>query len=301
MIEKYCREDVAITRDLYYRGCKKGYVSYLHQGRTIDVTVDWSSYLDRIETVDIPSQNSLNRDFLQTIHELNEEFELYDAIVKVAQYHGLDLETDSPDGFSIREERLFKAIQNTFLGLARDKCVEQSRPGFWKITIKGTEKLGNSDRVHDRDRAFGQPILHAPSKALKLCCEPYTPPKSRKYVRESKKERNLTPQIDNGTSSETPTPNSIKIPLLQIIQKMGGEIELCQATEKIAEYLGILLTSIEKFGGTHIPNTEKGLLELMQNSANLLWFDDYLKPIRSGVWKITAKGIDQLRSANKIR
>ncbi len=146
LIEKYCREDVAITRDLYYRGCEKGYVSYLHQGRTIDVTVDWSSCLDRIETVDIPSQNSLNRDFLQTIHELG-EFVLYDAIVKVAQYYGLDLVTDSPDGLSVGEERLFKAIQNTFLCSARAKCVEQSRPGFWKITAKGIDQLRSSNKV----------------------------------------------------------------------------------------------------------------------------------------------------------
>jgi len=143
LIEEYCREDVAITRDLYYLGCDKGYVSYLDQERIIDVAVDWSYSLDRIETIDIPSQNCLDQDFLQTIYELGKEFVLYDVIVKVAQYHGLVFETNSPDAFSIEEKRLFKDIQNTARRLARAKCVEQVGlgSGLWRITSEGIDRL----------------------------------------------------------------------------------------------------------------------------------------------------------------
>lgn len=42
LIENYCREDVAITRDLYYHGCEKGFVSYIQKGRPVDVQVNWA-------------------------------------------------------------------------------------------------------------------------------------------------------------------------------------------------------------------------------------------------------------------
>lgn len=41
LIEQYCRDDVAITKALYYRGCDRGAVAYLNQGRRVNVDVNW--------------------------------------------------------------------------------------------------------------------------------------------------------------------------------------------------------------------------------------------------------------------
>lgn len=41
LIEEYCREDVAITRALYYRGRDKGHVSMMNRGKRVNVEVDW--------------------------------------------------------------------------------------------------------------------------------------------------------------------------------------------------------------------------------------------------------------------
>lgn len=143
LIEKYCREDVAITRDLYYLGCDKGYVSYLDQEGIIDVAVDWVYSSDRFQIVEPPYQDCLERDILQTICELGEEFVMYDTIVKVTQNHRLFLETNSPDDFSIDEKRLFKDIQNAARRLARAKCLEQTSLGSnsWRITSEGVDRL----------------------------------------------------------------------------------------------------------------------------------------------------------------
>lgn len=85
------------------------------------------------------------------------------------------------------------------------------------------------------------------------------------------------------------------MPLLYVIHEMGGEIELSQATERIAENFRI---PTKGFGGSAFSPVEKRLFEAMQNSANLLRSDDFLKRLRSGFWKITAKGINQLRNSN---
>ena len=41
LIEEYCREDVAITRALYYRGRDRGYVSIMNRGKRVNVEVEW--------------------------------------------------------------------------------------------------------------------------------------------------------------------------------------------------------------------------------------------------------------------
>ncbi len=125
LIEKYCRDDVAITRDLYYWGCDKGYVSYLDQEGVIDVAVDWLYSSDRLQIMELPYKDCLERDILQTIHDLGEEFVMYDTIVKVAKYRGLFLETNSPDALSNEGKLLFKDIQNAARRLARAKYVNR--------------------------------------------------------------------------------------------------------------------------------------------------------------------------------
>jgi len=143
LIEEYCRDDVAITRDLYYWGCDKGFVSYLDQEGVINVAVDWRYSSDRLQIMEPPYKDRLERDFLQTINDLGEEFVLYDAIVKVAKYRGLFLATNSPDALSNEEKLLFKDIQNAARRLARAKCVEQtdSWSNFWRITSEGIDRL----------------------------------------------------------------------------------------------------------------------------------------------------------------
>ena len=41
LIEEYCREDVAITRDLYCFGREEGYLYYIDKGERWRVRVDW--------------------------------------------------------------------------------------------------------------------------------------------------------------------------------------------------------------------------------------------------------------------
>ncbi|MGC8603248.1 MAG: ribonuclease H-like domain-containing protein [Desulfomonilaceae bacterium] len=41
LIEDYCRQDVALTRALYYRGCDKGCVVFMNRGQRVNVEVNW--------------------------------------------------------------------------------------------------------------------------------------------------------------------------------------------------------------------------------------------------------------------
>jgi DEAD/DEAH box helicase domain-containing protein len=41
LIEEYCRQDVALTRALYYRGCDRGCLTYMNRGQRVNVDVDW--------------------------------------------------------------------------------------------------------------------------------------------------------------------------------------------------------------------------------------------------------------------
>lgn len=144
LIEKYCREDVSITRELYYHGCEKGVISYIHDdGRPVEVRVDWAYSSGRINPVYSRSRNSLERDILQAVHEGSAEFVMYEMITRVAKQHGVFTDTNNPNDLSADEKLLFKDVQNAARRLASEKCVVQNGLGsnYWIITPKGIDKL----------------------------------------------------------------------------------------------------------------------------------------------------------------
>jgi hypothetical protein len=73
LIEKYCEEDVSITRDLYYLGCEQGYVSYLEEERIVDVAVDWTYSSGSFQFVAPGLRQCLKKDIDQNISELGED------------------------------------------------------------------------------------------------------------------------------------------------------------------------------------------------------------------------------------
>lgn len=87
LIEKYCREDVALTRDLYYQGCEQGFVSCLGAQGIVDVKVEWAWTSNRIQILDSNPEQCLEMKISQNIPEVHEAFVTLDTKNDVGKNH----------------------------------------------------------------------------------------------------------------------------------------------------------------------------------------------------------------------
>jgi hypothetical protein len=305
LIEKYCREDVAITRDLYYHGCDNGFVSYFSHEQRIDIPVDWALELESIPNAQLPSKDVVELDFLRTVHQLGDEFALHEAIEKVCRFYGLDLGGDSNDDFSFREERLFKSVQHTALDLSRRKCVEQSRPGYWKVTNNGDQMLRNLEINSTIPTVSKTRVLETYNKQKNQTPETekiiqYQAPAYRGPVEshvDTRAQSTKRPQSAQGIKLPNthaikklavPTVAEIHLRLLQLIHRSNGQVAV---QDLIRGMLDNLTESNDQIG----EKFEETFFRMAAKASDLLLSKGYAILSKPGYLMVTNKGRVRLK------
>ncbi|MGC8604853.1 MAG: hypothetical protein ACP5VS_14380, partial [Desulfomonilaceae bacterium] len=129
-----------------------------------------------------------------------------------------------------------------------------------------TTKTNPASEVH-------KPTFPGPSNTPNSFCGPLAPAASQHFPPEPKQQTNQNLSTDRKTI-KIPLPDLIRMPLLYVINHMGGEIQLFDAIGRIAAYFDIPPEELQQKPSSTV---EGRLIQEMQNAALILFREKCLE------------------------